>query len=178
MYLEISARQTGKTTRLLEFAFSKARKQETVCIVVDNQSMANHLASMVVNMSNEVIAVEGGSFKTPLRNFITITANIGTQRGYKHDWYCYDEFDFNTKIPLSSIVNNSYFTSSPRAIRTKYQRSLKSNDLLYHLVRKKRGKYVQRVQNIDTLISMIDSGLPRESILIEGLGVWSDDQIK
>jgi hypothetical protein len=144
MYLEISGRQSGKTTRLIDFAISRARKGESVCIVVCRQHMVSCITNIIENKTiNDHVIVRYDKFiykAVATKSFITITTSL---RGCsRYDWVCYDEFDFNPNICLEDIQQNSYFVTSPKSLRKVEERTNSNKrDILYQLILKKRGKY-------------------------------------
>lgn len=144
MYLEISARQTGKTERLIDFAISKARKGERVLISVIHLGLIKGVKDRIAEKTKNDDPIP---YPGALRHFVhtstlidVVHKCIDIWRGYKkYDWFCFDEFDFNPFIRLEYIGKNSYFVTSPKFLRKVEDR--KKTDVLYQLILKKKGKY-------------------------------------
>lgn len=151
MFLEISGRQTGKTTRLNNFAIEKAANGQKVLIIFHNIMMTVQFRR---TLNNPRIDIKGGN------------VSQYDKRGY--DWICYDEFDYNPYVTVDDIKNNTYFCTTPMTRRNRKERTLKSTDVLYHLVRKKRGNYFA-VYNTRLVNSQY------HDTQIEAFGNWKSD---
>ena len=164
MYLEISARQTGKTTRLIENLLSEAYSSDA-----ENSIVFCHTKNSAADLKNTVKKIAA---KKPLTRkyfkkirFTTLTEN--SLRGISSETYLYfDEFDFVVKNRLSAEIidllleeyPNLYFVTTPARLRSPDEFSEKSiktnNDLLLKVLAK--NNYVYETTINSKLISNMD----------------------
>lgn len=111
MYVEISGRQTGKTTRLVDHMVSNildhTDQPYRICLIVRNSGNARHIRSMVARKLNEHIHHIGLSDRYP--NNIDVKYSMYDAVGY--DYYYLDEFDF-LRDPIL-YRDNAYYTTTP-----------------------------------------------------------------
>lgn len=107
MYLELSPRQTGKSTRLIDAALEAAVISKHVLVVAPNETSTSRLVQKVINH--------------PLKNFKEfISFSTTFESGY--DQYFIDDFDGLSWDKWENHFNNnewegSYYTSTPNFIR-------------------------------------------------------------
>lgn len=174
MYLEISGRQCGKTTRLIDFAVKQALKGKRVAIVGINHSHKTKLAQLVRERLDGVIINKNGYIQFAVKLVDTFSGHLGLMgRMRVYDWICYDEFDFNTWLSVKDIGKNTYFVTSPKSLR-KVEDRKKSNkrDVLYQLILKKKGKYHSYI-NPDFDMPKYE---PLDTYWQEKFGIWKLDK--
>jgi hypothetical protein len=172
MYLEISARQTGKTSRLVEAAAQcfmeelNNNTQKHIVLVGHNHQNAREIDFRVraliqesVNIRNkELINValkERLHYTTDLRKYVENSSRFrGTTHGdlYSKDWLnnwkvFYDEFDFIEVKPGHPIyiANDGYYCTTAKKTRTLddlVQHAMGKPDALLDLLRANNGKHV------------------------------------
>jgi len=112
MYLEISARRSGKTTRLINAAIIADLKGETVYVVTLNVCTAQDFKRMVSKI------VPRNSIRFLGATQVTSGVRLGQRpRPEGISWF-YDEFDFMS--PENVIIkDNGYYATTPIKLRTK-----------------------------------------------------------
>jgi hypothetical protein len=139
MYLEISARQTGKTSRMLDNII-ETYKTGKVCIVFS----FNHIHGMTIKKR----LVKRG-YKTKYNMVEFYTSRERYENAYKgrdktNHVYYYDEFDFYTDDVI--IDRNGYYVTTPKKTRTiediKNFLSCEKYDVLLHLLQVNKNKVV------------------------------------
>jgi hypothetical protein len=120
MYVEISPRQSGKTTRLIQAASDYLRHNPThnIAVVGINLNVANDLKNKFIERgidSNHIkfLSVRGMS--------LTYSSNWGDIFGMYNqepDYWFFDEFGYmreeNIKHPIyQNIIENAYYTTTP-----------------------------------------------------------------
>ena len=109
MYLEVSGRQSGKTTRLVNHAIKYAEKGEHVVIVCMNEIHKKNLISVLSEISTKEI-------KFCRINIATYHDYVLDQMMYDRHKIYFDEFDsMNDEIP---IIKNGYYVTTPLKLRT------------------------------------------------------------
>jgi hypothetical protein len=127
MYLEISARQSGKTYRMIKIAARLLKQGKRVMFVTRTQGAMRSISEMLWRLN----AIPKGVVVT----FTTYQSYKTSIRGQKpFDATFFDEFDFaGTPTDSSFILKNGYYSTTPAFIRsTKY--------LIKYLERRKSGK--------------------------------------
>lgn len=135
MYLEISGRRTGKTTRLIDAARLAAEQHNSVVIVTFNSAQAFHLRE---------------KYRLPDNIIITATAglNVIDEKRDLISWdlvpYFWEEFEFIDNVRLNV---NDYYCTTPRNLRSikdvKKWKNGKREDLLLDLISLNKGIYVK-----------------------------------
>lgn len=142
MYLEISPRQSGKTTRMIKYAIRLIRKGHSVLFVSISQRYIRHLSDQLVRQ----LSIKSD---TPVITFTTYASyKKGNFKSTAYDFVLFDEFDF-ANVNKDFIVKNGYYSTTPRFIRsTKYIKDYmvkrlggKKFDLLMELVIIKKYKF-------------------------------------
>lgn len=172
MYLEISPRQSGKTTRLAKFAVKKALSGKRVVVMLTSQQSVVRFIELLHTIEDAYLC---GS------KIYTVTYdNYGRHLKYgsAFDWYLFDEFDYacDPSIDRTYIKKNGYYSTTPRFIRdAKYRRTYNAKrkqnciafDLMLELTRKRKRTphYFPAVQP------------SRHLNISEAHGVWKMDTI-
>ena len=144
MYLEISGRCSGKSTRLREHVIKLAEKKCAVIVTFMN----NHLFYeflRTIQVKHQRFIFNGRS-----RN----VEKIVESRNFSKDdiYYCYDEFDYY-KDGSIVISQNGYYCTTAVFARTEnhYNRWIENNkegDALLSLLRENGGKYVSYTSDL------------------------------
>ena len=154
MYLEISARQTGKTTRLIKQAISDAINGHEVIIVTNNVSNKKILYNKIIEEINQKPDIEDfqkSALLTHIRllgvyevkNFLESECEFAE---YDYLWF-YDEFDLIREDYQIIFSEDGYYTTTPKRNRTVEDiishKIGKKPDPLLKLIEMNNGKYVQ-----------------------------------
>ena len=146
-YLEISPRQSGKTTRLLnEVKKCLERNKKEIWIFVPNHTIANSL-------NNEISKFHQMSTKfSSDRVKIRFASSDGAGYDLENSELFFDEFDYFGPYLWNSIVlalprrdslKNAHFYTTPKRIRTlKEFVQRKTDDMLILLLRKNKHNYI------------------------------------
>lgn len=179
MYLEISGRQTGKTTRMLQDAAKYIKAGYRVMFVTQNQQSIRRIQDWLFR--NNVVH----PYKGPI-HFTTYNSVGDSIRGLKLHRIYFDEFDYaewtiETRRMIFNLLcytNIGYFVTTAKFIRTlQYMETYrkrrvegKSFDLLVELVRLKHYKVKSYARcNFDTSVTM---HLTTEQYGTEIRGCW------
>lgn len=134
LYLEISGRQTGKTTRLFAAALSWWSQGGTAVIHCDGSVMKDRIYGMARGCARDKGGMIAKTFiVTAKAGRVKLPKNAGPVRHF------YDEFDFQKGV---EIYADGYYATTPRKLRKKGSK-IEAGDVLRELVKKKRGKFVR-----------------------------------
>lgn len=123
MYVEISDRQTGKTTRLVDHASNELinninDRNFKIAIVSPTHKSGERIRRMIVKKFLYIFE-SNGNVLTTIRDKIIVQRNMEQPRGYDDiNKFYVDEFSFindqNQRGSLLRIDNNAYYCSSPK----------------------------------------------------------------
>lgn len=127
-YLEISPRQTGKTTRLAKMASALVEKGKSVVFVVHNSRFANELSQRYPGLT---VIGDGQRLPGDIHPDLAV-------------WF-YDEFDFLT----STVVREgAYYSTTAARIRV-LGRDGPDNDMLMRLVEANGNRHERHLWPLD-----------------------------
>ncbi len=186
MYLEISARQSGKTTRLINNIINRAKAGEHCIVFGMNGRWTNKIKTVINRELTHKTAWNKPFTYTPPQYFSSYnqykTSLWGAPKE-KH-YYYYDEFDYYAnripnRIPDSVIISDTgYYATTVmrrRTINDKFQHEIGAQyDVLLDLVQKNNGKVIsyEPINNgFDRIIELKHMMSP-EDFNIEYLGIW------
>jgi hypothetical protein len=125
MYVEISPRQSGKTTRLIEAAINHLRQDDYARIaIVTTVGQLRLIKEKLKIKIREITTPNWGGSAENLELLIDefylrrveIVCDVNFLRGLRLDYYFFDEFSFlePRKIMLNnSIIENGYYCTTP-----------------------------------------------------------------
>ena len=105
MYLELSGRQTGKTTRLINHAidYLNGNPNNTICIVSNYRGNSTRIKNRILQSAPHII-----------ESNIVVNNTMLPPRGHRlYDMYYVDEFSFIDDEHLTWYTN-AYYCSTPR----------------------------------------------------------------
>jgi hypothetical protein len=156
MYLEISARQTGKTKRMLlaVFNYLVLSKRNKVIIVSPNQVTSNYIDKWVgynekdddEKYHDRIVNISASYFGE----------TINGRSDLSNYMFVFDEFDFMNVLYQKDIIDNfkfidkSYFVTTPRFLRNieaLYNSRAYESDLLVLLLKNNNMEYKHFVSN-------------------------------
>jgi thymidine kinase len=160
IYLEISPRQTGKTTRLVQAATDWINKnlENHAIICTVNNSAKKHVQYLI-----NIYLINNHRIKV-----ITQHESITYLKNLK--WF-YDEFDHFEKKNLLIIDETGYYVTTPKFIRNE----IKSDDLLMNLLKTKNGEY-ERYERDKTLLDFWE--FDKELQLTEEKGIFWESNLE
>jgi hypothetical protein len=181
MYLEISSRQSGKTTRMVDRIIKKAREaadrgeEYRFLVVCVSRRQVDYIRDLIFSqITRRDTPYVVGLFTTYLQY-----EKFMVGRHHTVDDYYFDEFDFAPQNKSKFFVPDGYYCTTARFIRTRLylklydqerKHDLKRFDLLVELVRKKHHKYKQYV-NSRPVVSCKDVEYT-DSFFTEKFGFW------
>jgi len=130
MYVEISPRQSGKTTRLIEAAINHLRQDDyTRIAIVTTVGQLRLIKEKLKIKIREITTPNWGGSAENLELLIDefylrrveIVCDVNFLRGLRLDYYFFDEFSFlePRKIMLNNnIIENGYYCTSPSSSRS------------------------------------------------------------
>jgi hypothetical protein len=130
MYVEISPRQSGKTTRLIEAAINHLRQDDYARIaIVTTVGQLRLIKEKLKIKIREITTPNWGGSAENLELLIDefylrrveIVCDVNFLRGLRLDYYFFDEFSFlePRKIMLNNnIIENGYYCTSPSSSRS------------------------------------------------------------
>lgn len=152
MYLEISGRRTGKTTRLLTAIHKAYMAGERVAVFVPTYGMGNIIRETIDK--NNYIDIED-------RHTVEIYINkkefdkrlLDTGLTIEDFKVFYEEFDYFRKNNEVIISENGYYVTTPCKIRRDYKDT--ENDVLLKLIDMNAGSYVKHINKelVDAMYS-------------------------
>lgn len=167
-YVEISARGTGKTSRLVTTVYAYVRDKIRCVIHTPNISMAEELRSRLAEEYAEyfyVLPTDYGRVNADMESGVL---------DYVNAHHFYDEFDYILHKSLKH--KNFFFVGTPRYIRTEANKS----DFLFQLLKheKVNGKYVV-FTHTDVFRPMIDylGSMNKEQYKCEILGQYFEPKV-
>lgn len=152
MYVEISARQVGKSTRIVDFLSKNIDKYKLIAVVSPNFTSANAFNRLLRKT-------------IPRSGFRVLSTSLNSSNLYEIDMYdfvIYDEFDFNPHITPEHIRPNTYWVTTPRTIRSIETWNSASPDVLRSLVKTadtvtQYTKSYSKIKSINPAISTLSS---------------------
>lgn len=131
MYVEISPRQSGKTTRLIEAAISYLRQDDYARIAIVTSTLQESLLikkKLKIKIREITIPNWGGrneNLELLIQEFyltrVETICDVNSLRGLRVDYYFFDEFSYlePRKIMLNNnIIENGYYCTSPSSSRS------------------------------------------------------------
>jgi len=131
MYVEISPRQSSKTTRLIEAAISYLRQDDYARIAIVTSTFQESLLikkKLKIKIREITIPNWGGrneNLELLIQEFyltrVETICDVNSLRGLRVDYYFFDEFSYlePRKIMLNNnIIENGYYCTSPSSSRS------------------------------------------------------------
>jgi hypothetical protein len=144
MYLEISGRRTGKTTRMLEAAIKAYIKGKRVAIFIMGNK--RNIQKQIEKLSKDILIdiypfVDTHKIKIFTSREDFKNSLLGTSL-FTDDFHVfYDEFDYISKREEVILSLRGYYVTTPVKIRT--LDNTKENDTLFKLLYMNSGTYVK-----------------------------------
>ena len=133
MYLEISARRSGKTYRMIKEIEKQIFKGHKIVVVYPNFNMAKHLLPDYLQNCPYVSTVVAHT-----RNMVREIDNVERKK-----WF-FEEFDFLTENRVIPIIKDGYYCTTVSGLRTVRDISLWKqgliNDSLLDLLKYNKGQ--------------------------------------
>lgn len=148
MYIEISPRRTGKTTRLIEDVVVKASNGAQCIIITLNYSMRDIIRDMIDEVKEYKWMVEPKIYTD------SFMCGVDWQKVFSPDSYVYfDEFDF-MKMEISVLKNGYYCTTASKKrtyndIKEFYDG--KRHDNLLNLLKCNNGQHTSYMSSIEVI---------------------------
>lgn len=157
MYLEISARQTGKTTRLVDSILQRSLNGEQCIVFGYNNSLLKHIQCSVSEKLNEYVSDKNFIFHVPkyfnsYEMYIKYLKNNDFEHQENHYFY-YDDFDFYKDDII--ISDKGYYVTTAKYTRTVNNHIIHvsgvEHDTLLELLNMNNNKVISYSTKVKTL---------------------------